>query len=117
CDDGNMKGGDGCSAICQIPSGWSCTGSPSICSMAGVCGDGILGATEACDDGNANSGDGCSGDCKTVEGGFECRVPGRPCVPACAPWAWPAGRQGAERVLLRRRDRLLEDLHGRAELP
>jgi cysteine-rich repeat protein len=24
CDDGNRTAGDGCSAICQIPSGWIC---------------------------------------------------------------------------------------------
>src|SRR5215471_1312037 len=24
CDDGNKNAGDGCSAICQIPAGWSC---------------------------------------------------------------------------------------------
>jgi len=83
CDDGNKTPGDGCSAICQIPAGWSCTGSPSVCTMAGVCGDGILGASEACDDKNMASGDGCSADCKTVETGYECRVPGRRCVPAC----------------------------------
>ena len=83
CDDGNKTPGDGCSAICQIPAGWTCTGSPSVCTMAGVCGDGILGASEACDDKNMTGGDGCSADCKTVETGYECRVPGRRCVPAC----------------------------------
>jgi fibro-slime domain-containing protein len=83
CDDGNKTPGDGCSAICQIPAGWSCSGSPSVCTMAGVCGDGILGASEACDDKNTASGDGCSADCKTVEPGYECRVPARRCVPAC----------------------------------
>ena len=83
CDDNNKTAGDGCSAICQIPAGWTCTGWPSVCTMAGVCGDGILGASEACDDKNTASGDGCSADCKTVETGYECRVPGRRCVPAC----------------------------------
>jgi cysteine-rich repeat protein len=24
CDDGNKNAGDGCSAICQIPAGWTC---------------------------------------------------------------------------------------------
>ena len=38
---------------------------------------------EVCDDGNNNSGDGCSADCKTVESGWQCRVPGRACVPLC----------------------------------
>jgi fibro-slime domain-containing protein len=83
CDDNNKTAGDGCSAICQVPAGWSCSGWPSVCNMAGICGDGILGATEACDDGNMAAGDGCTGDCKTVEPGYECRVPGRRCVPAC----------------------------------
>jgi fibro-slime domain-containing protein len=83
CDDNNMMPGDGCSAICQIPAGWTCTGTPSSCNMAGICGDGILGASEACDDMNTKAGDGCSADCKAVESGYECRVPGRPCVPAC----------------------------------
>ena len=41
CDDGNKTAGDGCSAICQIPAGWTCSGSPSVCNMDGVCGDGI----------------------------------------------------------------------------
>ena len=83
CDDGNKTPGDGCSVICQIPAGWSCTGSPSVCTMAGVCGDGILGATEACDDGNRTAGDGCGANCDRVDTGYECRVPGRLCIPAC----------------------------------
>ena len=83
CDDGNKTAGDGCSAICQIPAGWSCSGWPSVCTMAGVCGDTILGASEACDDGNTAGNDGCSADCKKVDPGYECRVPGRKCVPAC----------------------------------
>src|ERR1044071_2275857 len=60
CDDGNTNAGDGCSRICQIPAGWSCTGWPSVCTVAGVCGDSILGASEACDGGNTKAGDGCS---------------------------------------------------------
>ena len=34
CDDGDMKSGDGCSDMCAIESGWSCTGvfdQPSVC--------------------------------------------------------------------------------------
>jgi fibro-slime domain-containing protein len=83
CDDGNKTAGDGCSAICQIPAGWSCSGWPSVCTMAGVCGDSILGASEACDDGNTAGNDGCAADCKKVDPGYECRVPGRKCVPTC----------------------------------
>ena len=181
CDDGNKTPGDGCSVICQIPAGWSCTGSPSVCTMAGVCGDGILGATESCDDGNRTAGDGCAANCDGVDSGYECRVPGRVCIPACGdarkiggegcddgntmdgdgcsvvcqvePGAVctesaagqehllrsdlrqrrqggerglrlrdgqrdvPDRLQGPERVVLRRRQRLLEDVHEGADLP
>ena len=48
-----------------------------------VCGDGIVNSPEACDDGNTKSGDGCSGDCTKVETGWQCRVPGKPCIPLC----------------------------------
>ena len=83
CDDGNKNAGDGCSMICQVPAGWTCTGTPSVCNMAGVCGDGLLGSSETCDDGNTTAGDGCSANCKMIDPGYECRVPGRRCVPAC----------------------------------
>src|SRR5437762_4280402 len=57
CDDGNPTGnaasGDGCSTTCQIETGWTCTGSPSVCTP--VCGDGLLKGNERCDDG-ANNG-------------------------------------------------------------
>ena len=31
CDDGGTTPGDGCDATCQIESGWSCSGTPSVC--------------------------------------------------------------------------------------
>ena len=31
CDDGNTNFGDGCSSICEIESGWICSGEPSEC--------------------------------------------------------------------------------------
>jgi cysteine-rich repeat protein len=31
CDDFNTASGDGCSATCMIESGWSCSGTPSVC--------------------------------------------------------------------------------------
>jgi cysteine-rich repeat protein len=51
CDDGNVVGGDGCSATCQAEA---------------VCGDGVVTviAGEQCDDGNVVGGDGCSPTCK-----------------------------------------------------
>lgn len=51
CDDGNQRGGDGCSAECR----WETS-----------CGNGVLEAGEVCDDGNGRDGDGCRSDC-TIE--------------------------------------------------
>ena len=48
CDDRNSNSGDGCSSTCQIESGWSCAGAPSVC-IKPVCGNGIREASEACD--------------------------------------------------------------------
>ncbi len=50
CDDRNRSNNDGCSVLCQVEAGWTCTGVPSSCSP--VCGDGILTANELCDVGN-----------------------------------------------------------------
>ncbi len=50
CDDGNNVNGDGCSSICAVENGWSCTGgqtSPSVC--GGICGDGQIVGNELCD--------------------------------------------------------------------
>ncbi|MBL8913767.1 MAG: DUF4215 domain-containing protein, partial [Archangium sp.] len=67
CDDGDLMGGDGCSATCTTEVGWSCTGTmPSVCVMrTQVCGDGFVDAPEQCDDNNTRSVDGCSSTCRT----------------------------------------------------
>ncbi|NTX40266.1 tandem-95 repeat protein [Myxococcus sp. CA033] len=31
CDDGNQLSGDGCSSVCKVEPGYTCTGQPSIC--------------------------------------------------------------------------------------
>ncbi len=85
CDDGNTSADDGCSPICGIEPGFSCVGSPSVCTPEGggtdpVCGDGLLGAGEVCDDGNSDGGDGCSAAC-TVEPGFTCEGEPSVCTP------------------------------------
>ncbi len=59
CDDGDIEGGDGCSAICQ---------NEGSASVGALCGDGIRDFNptqggEDCDDGNGTSGDGCSRFC------------------------------------------------------
>jgi fibro-slime domain-containing protein len=83
CDDGNTNSGDGCSKICQLEANYVCPTEGQACQNIAVCGNGIVTSDETCDDGNTKSGDGCSGDCKTVEKGFQCRVPGKPCTPKC----------------------------------
>jgi cysteine-rich repeat protein len=69
CDDGDTDPGDGCSATCQIESGWTCTGEPSTCVT--VCGDGLIRGIEACDDDDLDNNDGCSSTC-TIETGWTC---------------------------------------------
>lgn len=110
CDDGNEVGGDGCSAACEVESGYLCEMPGTPCRQP-RCGDGFqdfiwtsdgtgggssmggsggtagaaggTGHYENCDDGNLASGDGCTSDCN-VESGYLCTVPGTPCrIPAC----------------------------------
>ena len=71
CDDGNMANGDGCSNMCTVESGWSCSGTTSICTPIAVCGNGVVESGEACDDGNMSNGDGCNNTC-TVQSGWSC---------------------------------------------
>ena len=65
CDDGNFESGDGCSSICHVERGWSCTAGTtttrSVCTE--ICGDGVDLLYYPCDDGNLKSGDGCSSTC------------------------------------------------------
>lgn len=69
CDDTNGTSGDGCSATCQVETGWQCAGEPSVCQP--LCGNGTIDTGEACDDANSAAGDGCSETCQ-VEAGWEC---------------------------------------------
>jgi cysteine-rich repeat protein len=80
CDDGNLLPNDGCSALCNVETGWTCEDEPSDCSP--VCGDGLLRGTEKCDDHNHTVGDGCTATC-TVEPGYYCT--GQPSV--CQPFS------------------------------
>ncbi|HEY5960560.1 MAG TPA: DUF4215 domain-containing protein, partial [Polyangiaceae bacterium] len=83
CDDGNQEGKDGCTRLCQIEVDWVCNEWGKPCTSSAVCGDGKLSSVEACDDKNTNDDDGCSSDCKKVQEGWQCRVPGRACIPLC----------------------------------
>lgn len=77
CDDGNARGGDGCSETCEVEEGFRCPPAGGAC-RALVCGDGVVEAPERCDDGNAVGGDGCSGGCQ-LEPGWVCEIPGVAC--------------------------------------
>jgi cysteine-rich repeat protein len=75
CDDGNSRGGDGCTD-CNIDRRYFCEGLPgetSKCDKLPVCGDGVREwkKGERCDDGNIINGDGCSSVC-VVEPGYIC---------------------------------------------
>jgi cysteine-rich repeat protein len=50
--------------MCTVESGWSCSGTTSICTPIAVCGNGIVESGETCDDNNTVNGDGCSNTCK-----------------------------------------------------
>jgi cysteine-rich repeat protein len=83
CDDGNSESSDGCSRICQIENNFECPTPGQLCVNMAKCGNGTLTSDESCDDGNTLGGDGCSADCKSVETGWQCRVPGKACTPKC----------------------------------
>lgn len=80
CDEGQNpsppRSGDGCSAVCQIESGYACSGTPSTCSR---CGNGVIDAGETCDDHNRLDHDSCPSNCllpvcgnRRLEEGEEC---------------------------------------------
>lgn len=57
CDDGNGSPGDGCAPDCTVEAGWSCAGSPSVCTPD-TCGDNLIDPMEICDGVNL-SGETC----------------------------------------------------------
>lgn len=80
CDDGNDKGGDGCSADCtSVEQDYLCPAPNSACVSTIVCGDGRLSGQETCDDGNVLDGDGCSATC-AIQPGYLCSPAGRRCT-------------------------------------
>jgi len=81
CDDGNSTNFDGCNNLCQIESGWGCTGSPSVCDE--LCGNNIVDSGEACDDG-ANVLTGVNGcyRCGVVDG-YTCSGSPSVCSATC----------------------------------
>jgi len=79
CDDGNQRGGDGCSADCKaIEPDFECRDPGKACVYLVRCGDGLLGGQEQCDP--PNVGMGCSATCD-LEPGWVCQPPGTPADP------------------------------------
>lgn len=76
CDDGGTADSDGCSAACQVESGWDC--SSGSCST--VCGDSIVAGTENCDDGGTSGGDCCSATCSFEAAASPCGDAGDACT-------------------------------------
>jgi cysteine-rich repeat protein len=101
CDDGNTVAGDGCSATCQVESGFTCTSVANVlssCSGA-ACNNGVVNTGEQCDGPTAGSlpTATCNLDCTTricgdgkrnVPGGEACDdgnvLNGDGCSSACA---------------------------------
>jgi len=69
----NPKSIDAGAGFIHLPDG-------GLTTSTAVCGDSVLAPAEACDDGNTTNGDGCTSTC-TLEPGFQCPVPGTPCIP------------------------------------
>ena len=92
CDNGDLLG-SGCWSTCAVETGFTCSGSPSVCT--GICGDGMVIGGEQCDDGNLIDGDGCSSTCQR-ETGFNCDSPPMSpsvCTPNCGDGIVVGGEQ------------------------
>ena len=103
CDDNNTVSGDGCSGTdattsCQIETGFTCSGSPSVCRA--ICGDGKVLGTEVCDDGNTANNDGCNSTCTALTNGWTCTggSPTTPsvCTAVCGDGIVIAGREACD---------------------
>ena len=89
CDDGNTSNNDGCSNLCAIESGYTCSGgsttSKDTCVKCSAgfyqdpsnlsrwithCGDGKRAGSEVWDDANTSDGDGWSSTCSSIETGY-----------------------------------------------
>ena len=71
CDDEGTVGGDGCSSLCSIEPGYTCSGQPSSCDA--ICGDGLVRGGEACDDGLLGISGCCTASCQIQIAGVACR--------------------------------------------
>ena len=97
CDDGVLPAAKldpnhpidtGCNAQCLVEANFICPEPNQPCVDQRKCGNSVLTSDETCDDGNTlgspnGTVDGCSADCQTIDPGWQCRVPGKPCTPIC----------------------------------
>jgi len=97
CDDGVLPAAKldpnhpidtGCNAQCLVEANFICPEPNQPCVDQRKCGNSVLTSDETCDDGNTlgspnGTVDGCSADCHTIDPGWQCRVPGKPCTPIC----------------------------------
>ncbi len=74
------SGGTWSDAACSTNTGYVCEG-PALC------GNGVIGGSEACDDGNTANADGCSQGC-TVEDGYTCTGTPSTCTAICTGGVW-----------------------------
>ena len=90
CDDMNQISGDGCSDMCALECGFSCTG--ILCTT--ICGDGIVAGYEDCDfDSSEHAG--CSSVC-TVEEGYMCVNNAQCNLSKCSPMCGDGHRLSSE---------------------
>lgn len=86
CDDGNADASDGCSDLCQVESGYTCTeDGDGLSTCVLTCGDGVVDGADVCDDNNRTDGDGCDSGCG-IEDGYLCTEDGdglSTCVLSC----------------------------------
>ncbi len=76
CDDSNAVSNDGCSSLCTVESGFSCSGEPSVCQTisTATCGNELVENPEICD-GDALTGQTCVGEgfvSGTIKCGSDC---------------------------------------------
>jgi fibro-slime domain-containing protein len=87
CDEGTALDGvpdSGCSSICTVDVGYTCTdaGGPGECTPVNLCGNGILDPGEACDTGTNNGTGGCTRSCTEVAG-WSCAANSAECTTVC----------------------------------
>lgn len=72
CDDGNTAGGDGCSAVCGVESGFTCAGAPSACGDINECLASNGGCQQTCTNSVGSYACGCTAGYALAQDGTSC---------------------------------------------